>query len=756
MEKRNVELLAPAGNYECFLGAIQAGADAVYLGGSKFSARAYADNFTDEEICKAILYAHVCGKKVYMTVNTLLKDGELSELVPYMKPFYKAGLDGVIVQDFGVFTALKEAFSGLSLHASTQMTLTGSMGTAFLQSLGAERIVPARELSLQEIRKIKEDTGIEIEVFVHGAMCYCYSGQCLMSSIIGGRSGNRGRCAQPCRLPYQVETAGGSSGKKEVYPLSMKDMCTLSILPDLIEAGVDSFKIEGRMKKAEYAAGVTSVYRKYIDRYFQVGREGYRVDKKDLEFLSSLYIRSQIQDGYYYKQNGADMITLNSPAYNGSEESVLKRIRETYIDVPAEKKKKAPVSMEITLHVGKPAAFRVKVLQTEREIFLTGPEVDKAQKNPITEENVRKCFGKLGDTFFAVSPEQMHIEMDADCFYPLKTMNELRRQGMEKLLKLYYPIERTENKAEEVPAQENTAAPDGRTGQAGKDTAPECAAGQRKAAANGQEHAVLVQKKEQLTALLESDFSYDTVYLESDFRNEAGVVGEAETDACRNGGKKVYIALPFIVRDKDKDFLKKLLPLMNRVDGVLVRNLETLGFLQKNDYKGNIRLDAGMYCFNKKTVSFYEPLAESYCMPYELNHREQKSLSRMETGILTEHVVYGRIPLMVTANCTQRTMEKCIKSAHMGENRLRDRYRKEFPVMLHCRYCYNVILNSVPLSLHDTISIQTDDILRIQFTSEDYRETKAVLKFFKNRMEGGSMEPPFTEFTKGHEKRGVD
>ncbi len=713
------------------------GADAVYLGGSKFSARAYADNFTDEEICKAILYAHVCGKKVYMTVNTLLKDGELSELVPYMRPFYEAGLDGVIVQDFGVFTALKEAFPGLSLHASTQMTLTGSMGTAFLQSLGAERIVPARELSLREIKKIKEDTGIEIEVFVHGAMCYCYSGQCLMSSIIGGRSGNRGRCAQPCRLPYQVETAGGNSGKKEVYPLSMKDMCTLSILPDLIEAGVDSFKIEGRMKKAEYAAGVTSVYRKYIDRYFQTGREGYRVDKKDLEFLSSLYIRSQIQDGYYYKQNGADMITLNSPAYNGSEESVLKRIRETYIDVPAEKKKKAPVSMEITLHVGAPAAFHVKVLQTEKEIFLTGPVVDKAQKNPITEENVRKCFGKLGDTFFAVSPEQMHIEMDADCFYPLKTMNELRRQGMEELLKLYYPMGRTENKAEEALVQENAAAPDRRT---------------------EQEHAVLLQKKEQLTALMESDFPYDTVYLESDFRNEAGVVGEAETEACRNAGKKVYIALPFIVRDKDEAFLKKLLPLLNRVDGALVRNLETLGFLQKNEYKykGSIRLDAGMYCFNKKTVSFYEPLAESYCMPYELNHKEQKALSRMETGILTEHVVYGRIPLMVTANCTQRTMEKCIKSTHMGENRLRDRYRKEFPVMLHCRYCYNVILNSVPLSLHDTISIQTDDILRIQFTSEDYRETRAVLKFLKNRMEGGSMEPPFTEFTKGHEKRGVD
>ena len=270
-----MELLAPAGNYECFLGAIQAGADAVYLGGSKFSARAYADNFKDEEICKAILYAHVCGKKVYMTVNTLLKDGELSELVPYMKPFYEAGLDGVIVQDFGVFTALKEAFSGLSLHASTQMTLTGSMGTAFLQSLGAERIVPARELSLQEIRKIKEDTGIEIEVFVHGAMCISYSGRCLLSNYFTGRDANKGACTHPCRWKYAVveETRPGEympvyENERGTYIFNSKDLCMIEHIPEMVDAGIDSLKIEGRMKTALYVATVARTYRKAIDDYF--------------------------------------------------------------------------------------------------------------------------------------------------------------------------------------------------------------------------------------------------------------------------------------------------------------------------------------------------------------------------------------------------------------------------------------------------------------------------------------------------------
>ncbi|MDE6963990.1 MAG: U32 family peptidase, partial [Lachnospiraceae bacterium] len=283
---KKAELLSPAGNFEALKGAINAGADAVYLGGELYGARAYADNFTQDEILAGLHMAHLFGKKIYLTVNTLVKEKELDGLYDFLKPFYEKGLDGVIVQDLGVLRYIREHFPALPIHASTQMALTGSGGARLMMEEGVSRIVPARELSLKEIRKIKEETGLEMETFIHGAMCYCYSGQCLFSSILGGRSGNRGRCAQPCRLPYKV------NGGKECYPLSMRDMCTIRHLPALLDAGIDSFKIEGRMKKPAYAAGVTAIYRKYIDLY-EKDRENYRVDRKDWETLNALYIRSE-------------------------------------------------------------------------------------------------------------------------------------------------------------------------------------------------------------------------------------------------------------------------------------------------------------------------------------------------------------------------------------------------------------------------------------------------------------------------------
>ena len=292
---RKVELLAPAGNYESFLGAVHAGADAVYLGGARFGARAYADNFTEEEVCRAIRYAHIYGRKVYLTVNTLVKEREFHDIYQYLLPFYEEGLDGVIVQDLGVFQAVGEWFPALARHVSTQMAVTGFRGAEYLRALGAERIVPARELSLAEIKEIKKRTDIEIETFIHGAVCYCYSGQCLFSSVIGARSGNRGRCAQPCRLPYRTPDGSskeeplwksrlGRSNGKHIYPLSLKDMCTVELLGELIEAGIDSFKIEGRMKSPEYAAGVTGIYRKYIDRYYE-DPSGYYVEEADRKKL---------------------------------------------------------------------------------------------------------------------------------------------------------------------------------------------------------------------------------------------------------------------------------------------------------------------------------------------------------------------------------------------------------------------------------------------------------------------------------------
>ena len=337
-----VELLAPAGSPEGFYGALRAGADAIYLGGRRYGARAYAENFTEEELVACIRYARLFGVKVNLTVNTLLKEQELRELPEYLEPFCQAGLDAVIVQDLGVLQVIREHFPNLEIHASTQMTLCSRYGAELLRQMGVSRIVPARELSLEELTEIKKQTGIELETFIHGAMCYCYSGQCLFSSILGGRSGNRGRCAQPCRLPYAVHTdeEDGRKGGTVKYPLSLKDMCTIDCLPALIEAGIDSFKIEGRMKRAEYAAGVTAVYRKYIDRYYSLREKlgakeaacAYRVLEEDRRLLSALYIRSEVHDGYYRKRNGKEMVTLDSPAYSDTDEALLADIRRKYLE----------------------------------------------------------------------------------------------------------------------------------------------------------------------------------------------------------------------------------------------------------------------------------------------------------------------------------------------------------------------------------------------------------------------------------------
>ncbi|MBQ1491168.1 MAG: U32 family peptidase, partial [Blautia sp.] len=288
-----------------------AGADAVYLGGDRFGARAYAKNFSQEELLSAIDLVHLMGKRLYLTVNTLVKNREMEDLPAYLAPLVEAGLDAVLVQDFGILSLLKRTFPSLDLHASTQMTVSGVEGIRLLDGLGVTRAVPARELSLEEIKKLCEASGMEIEVFIHGAMCYCYSGQCLFSSIAGGRSGNRGRCAQPCRLPMKVAARGNCT------PLSMKDMMTLPLLPELYDAGVASLKIEGRMKQPAYVAGVTRIYRKYMDLLEEKGREGFRVEKADREELLSLYSRGGSCEGYYHRDHGKEMIFFTGGAKKG-------------------------------------------------------------------------------------------------------------------------------------------------------------------------------------------------------------------------------------------------------------------------------------------------------------------------------------------------------------------------------------------------------------------------------------------------------
>lgn len=404
--ERRVELLSPAGDRECFFAALNAGADAVYAGLKKFGARNFAANFSTEEFIEAIDHAHLFGKKVYLTLNILLKDSELSEALSSVFPLYRAGLDGVIVQDIGLMSLLRKEYPLLEVHGSTQAFITGPKGAALLKELGVTRVVPARELSIEEIRLLKEETGIEVECFIHGAMCYSYSGMCLMSSFLGGRSGNRGRCAGPCRQPLNGND----------YLLSMKDLCALGKIPDLIEAGVDSFKIEGRMKPRDYVYNVTRIYRKYIDRYYDTGRT--EPDKKDMEELISIYSRSGSCGGYFDKHNGGDMIT---------------RQRGSYVST-----KEGPESMDkLTLPVKCEASFkkdekaRLCLISGSHRVSVVGSEVMKAENRPVAVPEIEKLLKRSGDSGFSM--EEIRIEADPDIFIPVSRINELRRQGISAL-----------------------------------------------------------------------------------------------------------------------------------------------------------------------------------------------------------------------------------------------------------------------------------------------------------------------------------
>lgn len=376
IKRRNLpELLAPAGSLEHLKAAVAAGADAVYMGGEKFGARAYAQNFSRKDMIEALQFAHFHERKLYLTVNTLMKEKELfEELGDFLFPYYENGLDGVIVQDLGAVRYIREHFPGMEIHGSTQMTVTDVSGAIAAKRMGMTRVVPARELSLEEIKKIKKETGLEVEVFVHGALCYCYSGQCLLSSIYGERSGNRGRCAQPCRLQYHLKDNKGKllqMPEKGNYLLSPKDLCSLSMLPSLIDLPVDSLKIEGRMKNVEYVAGVTSIYRKYLDIFATGQQEGadFKPEASDLHALEELYCRGSFTDGYWKRHNGQKMMSTISPKNTGRKIGQVRSVS----------KNKVQISYEDKLHPRDILVIPVSANRQE-ELVLTVPS--RCQENP--------------------------------------------------------------------------------------------------------------------------------------------------------------------------------------------------------------------------------------------------------------------------------------------------------------------------------------------------------------------------------------
>lgn len=752
---KKVELLAPAGNYDSFLCAIHAGADAVYLGGSRFGARAYADNLTDEEICNAIRYAHIYNRKTYLTVNTLVKENEFADVYDYLLPFYEAGLDAVIIQDMGVFRAVGEWFPGLDRHISTQMTVTGAYGAALLKEAGAVRIVPARELSLEEIKEIKKKADIEIETFVHGAICYCYSGQCLFSSILGGRSGNRGRCAQPCRLPYEISIDGKTTGKGEYYPLSLKDMCTIEILPRLIQAGIDSFKIEGRMKSPEYVAGVTSLYRKYIDGYYENKGTGYRVSEEDMRTLTSLYIRSEISEGYYDKHNGKDMITLNNPSYAKRNDKLADRMREACLQGDY----RLPVYGIVRLQKGMPSCFEVSCGGLTVKAY--GGIAEGALKQPLTEESVRKQLSKSGNTLFAFT----HIEadMEKDVFLPVKALNELRRMACDMLEDKLIESNNLSYPNRKAKGSQMTGAPD-----FSSEREPSAGAEGKREKPSADEDGTsslctLVHTKEQLLAAVSSGIR--KIYLSSGLM-AAGREAAEGMDAIYGMDKKplLYLALPYIIRKKDKPFLNHLEMLLKEelFDGVLVRNQEEIAWLKEISYLKPIETDANMYLWNSYSYDAYDTRFSERYLSYELNGSEIAKLTAGKKDGCFSQIAYGRIPMMITANCIAKTTDRCKCKASGSFGQLKDRYRKEFPVYMNCRQCYNVIYNSVPLSLHQNIhKLKKLGItaFRLDFTTETGKAVKRIINFYEDILVNGQEKKavvPFSEYTNGHFKRGVE
>lgn len=749
---KELELLAPAGSLKTLKAVIHAGADAVYLGGSMFGARAYANNFNEEELLEAIRFGHIHGRKIILAVNTLLKEYELGQLYDYLHPYYEAGLDAVIVQDMGVMEFIKTHFPNLPIHTSTQMTITNVAGARLLKEQGVERVVTAREMSLEEIQRIHDEVGVELESFIHGALCYCYSGQCLFSSIIGGRSGNRGRCAQPCRLSYEVLQGEKSLTGHHATPiLSLKDMCTLPFLYELADHGVYSFKIEGRMKTPEYAAGVVSIYRKYMDSYLDGSR--IPMEKKDIRALLELGNRGGFTNGYYYHHNDSDMLSGESASHNKSEGVLQDNIRREYVDTELKEKIKGK------LILNKECPAKIEVQYGKIKVSYQGDMVLVAQNRPLTKEVVTEKVTKTGNTPFVF--EKLEVTMDDDIFMPVNQLNQLRRGALEALEEaLLKPYERTLPELVETSSAETDRQT---TGNAIKEKQ---ISGQSLSQTSGQQSAgsstevrVLIEDAEQLPAVLKADF-VDTVYLDCMLYTRENLIRKLSEDIDRvqASGKKAFYVFPFIFRQQTSLFYEKIMPELKKLplDGIMVRSLDEIAFIKEwGNENWQMVSDSNLYTYSNEAAEYFYHLGMMQdTIPVELNRKE---ILRRENS-RSEMIIYGRLPLMITAQCIHKNTLGCMHQPKVLT--LKDRYSVHFPVKNFCPECYNVIYNSLPVCLFKedaTVKKIAPAAVRLSFTIETEEETEQILTIYGDIYKnGGILGQLPMECTNGHFKRGVE
>ena len=765
----NIELLSPAGDFECLISAVQNGANAVYFGLDKFNARVNGRNFEDEELVKAIKYAKLHNVKTNLTLNILIKNKEFEEALKLVEFAYNSGIDAVIVQDLGLAKKIMELFPKLEVHSSTQMTIYNLDGVKEIEKLGYSRCVLARELSIVEIKNICKNTNIEIEVFIHGALCICYSGQCLMSSLIGGRSGNRGKCAGTCRLPYSLLKDGQE--KEKGYLLSSKDVCTLDILPELIEAGVKSFKIEGRMKSKEYVGIVTSIYRKYID--LAESNEEYVVDEKDREMLMQIFNRGGFSTGYLKGKLGKNMMYTKRPnhigtllgeviSYNPNKGHVKIKlckeldlgdsiaIGDSSCKISELMQKNNNIKMAKANDIVTIGRIKGKIKPKDKVYKTVSIKLNQEMNQKIGKENIKR---KVNCNIELKQDETIKLELqDMDTNISVKlegdsVVKKADNAGItskrieEQLSKTGNTIFKIENI--NIKMDESIIVPISSLNEI------------RRRGLEELEHKLLESfKREQVNLKLEikeEEFipkkevkvtlCLNKISKEIDYTNLKNVdnvyipfkyfLDEDLKESIENISKKfsTYILLPAITKLNYEKLLYNNLPkIAERVEGIVISNLSQIYEIEKLGINGKkIVANYTMNIENNFTVEELKKLGVyKYIVPPEA---EKETIRGLTENIEKETIVYGRTLLMTTEYCTIGTLKNCPAMCQKGRYTLKDRMGFEFPIYTDRINCNNLIYNSKITSISYK-DLQTDSI-RIDILEETKEEIQRIIDIQK-------------------------
>ena len=782
---KKVEILAPAGSMESLIAAMNKGADAVYLGGNKFSARAYASNFDNDNMIKAVDYVHSYGAKVYVTLNTILKENEIEEAVRYVGFLYEIGVDAIILQDLGLFKRIKEDYPDFEIHASTQMTIHNGEGALFFKERGFHRIVLSRELSVDEVKYISKDLGIETEIFVHGALCISYSGQCLMSSMIGGRSGNRGRCAQPCRMEYTLK--GNASGERKAYLLSPKDTCTIEDMKDIIDSGTYSLKIEGRMKRAEYVAGVVENYKNAVEK--ELYNTEYNVSKGKRELLQ-LFNRGGFSKAYLHKNVGMDMMSFKHPRNTGvplgkiekNGEIVLKedialgdgfRFRESGFSInkiitngkevkeakrgervkifptaykvgdeifkSLDKKlfdsledsikpynRKISLKANVTFKVAEP--LRISIEYNDKNYEFLGEVVEKAEKRPLEKDRVIDSLCKSGESAFKI--DEINFDAFEDGFIRVSDLNNLRREALEGVQKSITKSFRRK-RPKKLDKIDNIKSSD-----KGLDIIYQCIT------------------REQLDTLIEEGVK--DIIVDVFNRDKDAIKVKDLIEVSQNKELNIYLKVPNIIKSEFNNVINIIEKVKEYIKGIVTVNVGIISNYQDEmmiigDYKLNI--------INSEALKFYQNEIDIPTLSLELNRKEIKNMLKGNKGNV-QGIIYGKTELMISEYCPigstfgeKSSCSDCNLACTRDEFTLIDRMNEKFRVMTDI-FCRSYILNPHPLNLIE----EKDDLknlgvnsFRVEFRDESSNEVKKVLRMIR-----GEEKVNTNNYTKGHYRRGIE